>query len=110
MNETTKRNFFLIMEIAQKYHNANMTGGIISEQDTDVDALRIIELCAQIRRDNGDMGYQATKDALYAKHSLVREIADNAWEYGQDVSYSEIEANLSEQIDKGARIYASVAI
>lgn len=52
MNETTKRNFFEIMEIAHKFHNANMGGQSISASETDADALRIIKLCEEIRRDN----------------------------------------------------------
>lgn len=110
MNETTKRNFFEIMEIAQKYHNANMTGQDMDERTTDADALRIIQLCAEIRRDNGDTGEYAVNDSLDAKHELICLIADDAREYGDDVNYSEIGANLTDEFDKLAREYASTAI
>lgn len=110
MNETTKRNFFEIMKMAQKYHNANMTGQDIGERETDADALRVIELCAEIRRDNGLTGQQAVTDSLDAKHDLICAIADNAREYDQYVNYSEIGGNLSEQFDQWAREYASTAI
>lgn len=76
MNETTKRNFFEIMEIAQKYHNANMTGQGIDQKTTDADALRVIELCAEIRRDNGDTGAQAVNDSMDARHYMIQDIAD----------------------------------
>lgn len=119
MNETTKRNFFEIMEIAQKYHNANMTGNEINEQETDADALRVIRLCAEIRRDNGDTGDWAVNESLDARHALTQDIADAVIEQivteypGAQhlmLDYSNIECNLSDEFDKYAREYASTAI
>ena len=110
MNKTTRDNFFEIMGIAQKYHNANMIGQDMDEQTTDADALRVIELCAEIRRDNGAAGEQAVNDSLDAKHALICMIADDARQYENDVNYSEIGANLSSEFDELSRKYASTAI
>lgn len=110
MNKTTRDNFFEIMEIAQKYHNAAMTGQDINEQTTDANALRVIELCTEIRRDNGLTGEHAVNDSLDAKHALICMIADDARQYENDVNYSEIGANLSSEFDEFARKYASTAI
>lgn len=110
MNKTTRDNFFEIMGIAQKYHNANMGSYPIPEIETEKDALRVIELCAEIRRDNGATGERAVNDSLDAKHALICMIADDARQYGDDVNYSEIGANLSAEFDELARKYASTAI
>lgn len=76
MNKTTAQNFFEIMEIAQKYHNTNMAGQGIDEQTTDADALRVIQLCAEIRRDNGEIGARYCADARQARYDLTESIVE----------------------------------
>lgn len=111
MNKTTIQNFFEIMEIAQKYHNANMCHQEIDESTTDKDALRVIELCAEIRRDNGETGEQAVGDSLCAKDNLIYAISEQVRLYEHDeINYSEIGTELSADFDRMAREYASTAI
>lgn len=108
-NEITKA-FFEIMEIAQKYHNANMTGNTIDPETIDADALRVFNLAREIRRDNDETG-QAFNDALDARHYLIQEIA-NAVPGAEniDIDYSFIGAEHSKEIDDYCAQVASVAI
>ena len=50
--QDTHKNFFKIMEIAQKWRNANMTGRAMDEQTAKVDGTAIIKLAREIIKEN----------------------------------------------------------
>lgn len=109
------------MEIAQKYHNANMAGNTIDPDTIDADAWRVFNLARQIRRDNDDANPdgQALNNALDARHYLIQEIADAAVAYVTDeypdaakvdIDYSAIGAEHSKEIDDYCVQVASVGL
>lgn len=100
--QDTHNNFFKIMEIAQKWHNAHMAGRAMDEQTAKTDGLEILNLAREIINQNDT--YRTILNASAAQFELVNIIADNALEYlpdGQakpDLNYSEISANNSKEI------------
>lgn len=101
--QDTQKNFFKIMEIAQKWHNANMTGRAMDEQTAQADGLEILKLAREIINQN-DTDRTIETASADSQFELVNIIADNALEYlpnGQtkpDLDYSEISANNSKEI------------
>lgn len=101
--QDTHKNFFKIMEIAQKWHNANMAGRTMDEQTAQADGLEILKLAREIINQN-DTDRTIETASLDSQFDLVNLIADNALDYlpdGQtkpDLNYSEISANNSKEI------------
>ena len=54
--QQTHKLFFDIMEIAQKWHNANMTGQTMDEQTAKADGLEILNLAREIINQNDPAG------------------------------------------------------
>lgn len=79
--QDTHKNFFKIMEIAQKWHNANMTGRAVDEQTAKADGLEILNLAREIINqndtNNSPSTTEFTKGDLYAICEICDIINDN---------------------------------
>lgn len=70
MNNEITRAFFSIMEIAQKYHNANMTGNTIDPETIKEDAITIQDLTRDILYQADESGAMLNK-CLDARDKMV---------------------------------------
>lgn len=79
--QQTHKLFFNIMEIAQKWHNANMAGRAMDEQTAKADGLEILNLAREIINQNGTNNSPSTteftKGDLYAICEICDIINDN---------------------------------
>ena len=81
--QQTHKLFFDIMEIAQKWHNANMIGQTMDEQTAKADGLEILNLAREIINQN-DIDRTILNASADSQFELVNIIADNALEYLPD--------------------------